>query len=148
MSRFSGDDYEGDYGAYALWRQAVKNALTGRKGQAVLRELEAALVALPARRLIGGVLARDGEVCALGALAQHRLGSVPTAEYFGCGLEELTAGDVSGWAHDELGLTHALATEVQWENDEGAYWRQESPEERFDRVLRWVQAHLVTTVAS
>lgn len=72
MSRFGEGDGEEFAGQYELWRANVRRALAGRKGQAALRDLEAALLALPAPRLIHGHLAHNGEVCAVGALVVHR----------------------------------------------------------------------------
>src|SRR6185369_14922087 len=66
MTRFS-DDYDWDFGRYMLWEQAVTNAMSGRRGQAALRDLEEALVALPEKRLVD-TLCKDGEVCAISAL--------------------------------------------------------------------------------
>jgi hypothetical protein len=56
---------------------------------------------------------------------------------------------VSEWARDELGVTHALATAVQYQNDEG-HWphyvsrkgESETPEQRYERVLGWVRSWL------
>lgn len=77
MSRFHDCEWDGEGAPPEFWWQAVKNALRGRKGQAVLRELREALLALPEKRLIEGFVACDGEVCAIGALAAHRLTKGP-----------------------------------------------------------------------
>lgn len=102
MSRFS-DDYDGDGwfpNADDLWRANLERALGGKRGQAALRELREALLALPERRLIegamctvkaekraterpdphgwyaqdlGDVVNRNGEgVCAIGAFLWYR----------------------------------------------------------------------------
>jgi hypothetical protein len=57
---------------WELWETVVSNALGGRKGQAQLAEMEAALLALPEPRLIEGHLAADGAVCAVGAFVAAR----------------------------------------------------------------------------
>lgn len=72
MSRF---DYDGDGEGmpWELWQTVVSHALGGRKGQAALAEMEAALLALPEPKLIEGHLASGGGVCAVGAfVAAHR----------------------------------------------------------------------------
>lgn len=72
MSRFGEGDGEEFAGQYELWRANAERAIKGRRGQQTLRDLEAALVALPSKRLIAGHLAFRGEVCAIGALVAHR----------------------------------------------------------------------------
>ena len=42
MSRFSDDGADWDYGRWSLWNQAVTNAISGKRGQAALADLEAA----------------------------------------------------------------------------------------------------------
>jgi hypothetical protein len=147
LSRFIESDDEPYANAWALWARAQRNALVGKKGQAVLRELETALVALPTKRLIHGALCEQGEVCALGALARQR----------GVSEEEMAtqrgeyAHDIAWWAKDRLGVTEALATAVQWQNDEAEwYWQKqgETPEERYIRVLAWVRAQIKSEVGA
>ena len=56
-----------------MWMANQERSIKGRKGQAALRELEAALLALPEKRLISGELENAvGEVCAVGALAKFK----------------------------------------------------------------------------
>lgn len=69
MSRFD-DDGEGM--PWELWERVVSQALAGRKGQAALADLEAALIALPEPKLIRDHLAADGGVCAVGAYVAHK----------------------------------------------------------------------------
>lgn len=66
MSRFDSLDDDGGI-PMGLWEQMVSNAITGKRGQAALAELELALEALPSKRLIYGSLAKEGTVCAVGA---------------------------------------------------------------------------------
>jgi phosphoenolpyruvate synthase/pyruvate phosphate dikinase len=43
-----------------------------------------------------------------------------------------------------FGVTHSLACELMWMNDEAvAYWKKETPEERFVRVRRAIQNMIV-----
>ena len=55
-----------------LWGSWVRRAIKGKPGQKFLRELEAALVALPEKELIVDNMAKGGGVCALGAVALKR----------------------------------------------------------------------------
>jgi hypothetical protein len=73
VSRFSSDDYEEMFPNQGeLWHANLQRAIKGKRGQRDLRTLEAALLALPAHRLIEGYIARGDEVCAVGAFALQR----------------------------------------------------------------------------
>ena len=55
--RFADDDWEEEFANQGLmWEANRTRHLRGRKGQAVLRELQAALLELPEKRLIAGRL--------------------------------------------------------------------------------------------
>ena len=62
----------------ALYRQAVRRAIQGKRGQRLLADLVKALDAMPVKRLITGALVDDGEACALGVVALGR------GRYVGC----------------------------------------------------------------
>ena len=67
------DDCDSDGNSGNLYRGAVDSAIHGRRGQAFLKEMLAALDALPEPKLIAGELVeRDGSVCAMGAVAKAR----------------------------------------------------------------------------
>lgn len=68
MSRIAYSDDEEFPGQFAMWQANCSRSLAGKQGQWALRELEAAIVALPTKRLISGAIACNGEVCAVGAL--------------------------------------------------------------------------------
>lgn len=70
MSRFCDYDNDSEYVELDIgrWEWNLRQTIDGRKGQRALRQLEAALLAMPARRLIESELATPtGEVCAVGA---------------------------------------------------------------------------------
>lgn len=73
MTRFS-DDYEEQFpGQGELWEANLRRALSGKRGQAALRDLETALLEMPEKIIIRGKLAdRRGHVCTVGLLALHR----------------------------------------------------------------------------
>jgi hypothetical protein len=110
------------------WRGAVASAIRGKRGQAFLREMLAALDALPAPRLIEGELAFHGEVCALGAVGKAR-----AMDMSGIDVED----------HERVArafdIPHALACEIMFEND--AWWR-DTPEMRFVRMRQWIELQL------
>lgn len=143
MSR-SGYSEDLDNQELNLWRGAVASAIRGKRGQAFLREMLWALDTLPQKRLITGDLIKDGEVCALGAVAVKR----------GMDVSMVDVEDAALVGY-KFGIAHALAAEIEYINDEvnGHHvvfgeiepngrvprtWRDDTPEERFDRVRAWV----------
>jgi hypothetical protein len=118
-------------GELACWRGAVASAMRGRRGQAFLRDMLAALDSLPAKRLIPSALvARDGECCAMGAVALKR------------GLD-LSGVDATEPEHvsDAFGIARAMAQEIAYENDECGPAR-ETPEQRWSRMRAWVEGEI------
>ena len=114
------------------WRGAVASAIRGKRGQAFLREMLAALDAMPEKRLIGHTLECDGDVCALGSVGRAR----------GIAMSELDPEDRRNVAH-VFGIAPAMAAEIVFENDEGCgYWHLEDWEERWHRMRAWVVSNL------
>lgn len=122
-----------DYWELIRWRGAVASATRGARGQAMLRELLAALDAMPVKELIGDSFVEEGgKVCALGALGAAR------------GL------DMSGsqeWDGDtvasKFGIATALAAEIMYENDEASWWCNEDPAVRWNRMHLWVVSQIL-----
>lgn len=114
------------------WRGAVKAAIKGKRGQALLREMLTALDAIPDKRLIEEELKAPGggDVCALGAVGLRR----------NMDLDAIDPGDYEQVAR-AFGIAESLAREIMYENDEGG-WR-ETPEQRWARMRTWVMAQLV-----
>lgn len=162
---------EEDYpGQFELWQANCLRSLQGKKGQTALRELEAALLALPEKRLIAEKLEdSDGQVCALGALAKHKGHSIPAIE------TEDEWWDESGHAEEmeefgvSLGMPRLVAWKVVAKNDieiDGHYvnlpgpyrWFQEqqnlrayvpvTPEIRYQKMLAWVQRQIQAAASS
>ena len=133
----------------------IKRAIAGKKGQKFLRELEAALLAMPAKRLVSGVLVHtketpaDGDVCALGSVAvarQMASGMTRTAamEKVAKDFDGVNEENYSGWEIQQetaalLKICHPLAYAVIDRNDECS---ASTPEERYWKVLSWVQKKL------
>jgi hypothetical protein len=111
------------------WRGAVTSAIRGKRGQAFLREMLAALDALPQKRLIAEELEQNGEVCAIGSVGLAR------------GLE---MGELDQYDYDDLakrfGISAALVREIECVNDEER--QRATPEERFAHVRAWVVEQL------
>ena len=126
--------YSEDIEEWALirWRGAVASAIRGKRGQAFLREMLAALDAMPEKRLIDCELEVNGEVCALGSVGKAR----------GLDMSELDPEDRYTVAN-VFGIARAMAAEIVFENDDGAgYWSKETPEARWHRMRAWVVSNL------
>lgn len=167
MSRsgYTDDDSGNDPLALGRWRQAVKRAIEGKRGQALIRELGVALDAMPDRRLYSGNFATaDGEFCTLGALGMKR----------GTKMDDL--GDEGDCDPDQVGqrfgIAPAMAAEIMYLNDEYAAdeWKwidveicgpirpyypewgrhtksvcihnTQAAQERWDYMRKWVQENL------
>lgn len=90
------------------WRGAVASALRGKRGQAFLKELIAALDAMPEKELIGdSLVTADGQYCALGVVGAAR----------GIDLNKLDPDDPYQVAK-AFGIAQAMAQEIVYENDE------------------------------
>jgi hypothetical protein len=153
MSRIGYSEEEDYPGQFGLWQANCSRSLRGARGQAALRELEAALLALPEKRLIAGELQNaEGEVCAVGALKKYR-GITETNADPNRDMEEVGV---------ELEMPRLVAWKVVYLNDieidghyeilEGAVQSRyenvlrqfvpPTPEDRYKRVLAWVQGQL------
>jgi hypothetical protein len=139
------EDYDNDW-TLIKWRGQVASAIRGRRGQALLRELLAALDAMPVKRLISHELregpkvyvARDGQVidrayvrgdvCALGSLGARR----------GMEMDDLDPEDPDTIA-ERFGVAHQLVREIEWMNDEG-FWG--TPEELWVKMRHWVASQV------
>ncbi len=118
------------------WRGAVMSAIRGKRGQAMLRELLAAMDAMPKKELITDDLVdADGCYCTLGALGAAR----------GMDLASIDAEDPDSVA-EAFGIPRALAAEIEYENDDGGPWlphhHTETPAQRWVRMRAWVAKHL------
>lgn len=130
-----------------LWENWLTRAINGKRGQAALRDLEEALLALPEPRLIeGDLIDHAGEVCALGALALYKTNGLPRLRAnmrLYKAREEYYTAEASGSAlfgQKELGLARTIAWTIAEENDING--RHETPEQRFRRILAWVRSLL------
>jgi hypothetical protein len=130
MSRSGYHDDHDDYWALIRWRGAVKSAMRGKRGQALLRDLLAALDAMPEKRLIAHELVTaDGEHCALGVLGAAR----------GFDLTKIDPDDAEQVAK-AFDISPALAREIVYMNDE--WVTRGTPEERWARMRMWIAAAL------
>jgi hypothetical protein len=154
----SGYSDDCDTGALNLYRANVDRALSGKRGQAFLREMAAALDAMPVKELVAEEIVRDSEhVCAIGSVALARQLDVSK-------LDPEDPDTVAG----TFGIARMLACEIAYWNDERGKdrWEDvpqpqvspdpegrppprprqrripETPAERWTRMRSWVAAHL------
>ena len=167
MSRFD-DLGDGDESAIPpqLWNRNLRLAIHGQRGQAVLRELRSALLAMAIKELIHGDLAvfdeESGEcrVCAMGALLvdRQKRGVLrnrvltfregrPKREWRRI-TDPMELSDMSGETVWELmdiaegfGITRMLAWAISEVNDEEVDERA-SDAERYRSVLDWVNRQI------
>jgi|SRR5271155_490223 len=125
------DDYD-EQGRLNLYRANVDRAILGKRGQTLLRDMAAALDAMTVKELIANELVRDAtHVCALGAVAVARKMEIaPSFDY-----EDGNA------VAQKFNIACALACEIAYENDEQGS-RQETPEQRWQRMRSWVAAQI------
>lgn len=123
--------YSDDCENVELYRAAVDAAIQGKRGQAFFRDLLKALDALPQKRLIAEELQADGEVCALGSVAKLR----------GVNLQGVDPEDHVRLSK-ELNIARVLAAEVEFVNDDDFSYRDETPEQRFERVRKWAERQI------
>ena len=131
MSR-SGYTDDGE-GIEELWRRTVINALRGKRGQRALRELLAALDAMPTKALIAEEFEYEGQFCTLGTLCHAK----------GIDMSEIDPEDQE---HAEnvavkLNIAPCMVQEIEYMNDEwGPY--TETPEQRWERMRAWVASQI------
>ncbi len=136
-----GDDCD-DNLALGRWRAQVKSAIRGKRGQAFLRELAAAMDATPEadRHLISGELIdSEGCCCTIGVVCKAR----------GLDVSQVNVYDPEQ-VGALVGIARQLAAEIEFENDENDWtWDQktgklvpETPRQRWDRMRRWVELHI------
>lgn len=147
------DDGDDDPLALGRWRAQVKSAIRGKRGQAFLRELAAAMDAMPVKELIASELVnKDGDCCTIGVVCKARGIDVSKIDY--------ECPESVGAA---VGIAHQMAAEIEYYNDEygerferydlpvnpdakPSQWQpkygwnriEETPAERWQRMRDWV----------
>ncbi len=133
MSR-SGYSDEIDNWDLICWRGAVNSAIKGKRGQALLQEMAAALDAMPVKRLIAKEFINcNGDVCALGAVARARSIDV----------YDLDPENREGVAR-AFNIAEALAAEIFFINDSEFGYSNKGPEQRWRGVRKWVGENLIS----
>jgi hypothetical protein len=127
----------GDFLRMHGYRQAVRNAINGKRGQAFFKELIEALDAMPIKELIemhddetGDAVADGCNVCALGAIGLKR------------GFDVIALSDTSD-VYDflnNLDIADALRTETVFMNDE--MYDDCDPSTRWKMIRAWAVRNL------
>lgn len=150
------------------WRAQVRSATRGKRGQKLLRDLLAALDAMPEKRLVADELEVSAvadekhaqqwvkmfnDPAAADRYRKHHVETRP-AEYRdgdvcalgalgrvrGLDMSGLDPGDPEGVAA-AFDIASPLAREIVYMNDEGCY--RETPEQRWQRMRTWVAAQII-----
>ena len=107
------------------WLRDVANAIASPKGQAFLRELAAAMDAMPEKVLIANELVdKEGDCCTIGAVCKAR----------GIDATHMDSAAVAEW----LGAPLLLVAEIIDVND--GY--RETPVHRWQRMRQWVDKRI------
>ena len=114
------------------WRLAVARAIQRKSGQAFLKEMKAALEALPEKKLLMENLQdeyEDGAVSALGAIGRLRnlkMSNIDPEDY-----EQIAA---------LFKVPHSLVCEVMYMNYD--HWWRLSPKARYKKVIGWLESQI------
>lgn len=124
------DDCDSNY--LYLYRGMIERTIRGKRSQAFLRDLAAAMDAMPEKKLIAHELVTaTGECCAIGVVCKAR--SIDTSKV------DIENADEVGAL---VGIARSLAAEIEYENDEVGRW-DETPERRWTRMRKWVSDNLI-----
>ncbi len=149
MSRSGYCDYGWEENPIAyLWGSILCRAIEGKRGQKLLRDLAAALDAMPVKELVSGSFIRtDGAVCTLGALGKAR--DLDMSELEKAARDEVDDEDglvdVAGPAAETFDVARSMAQEIMYQNDKADIWNggvDETSAERWTRMRRWVTSKL------
>lgn len=132
MSRHGYTDDNDDPLALGRWRAQVKSAIRGNRGQAFLRELADAMDAMTEKVLIAKDLVIPDGCCAIGVVCKSR----------GLDVSRVDPDDPDQVAAT-VGIARQMAMEIEYENDEGGW--QETDEQRWQRMRRWVNSQILVS---
>lgn len=131
-------DYEMEPLDQGRWDHNLHQTIRGKKGQALLRDLERALVEMPEKRLIADDLVSEtGECCTVGALCAYRKSKAEGLSFRQAALA-LPNIDTQELGERE-GLSSPLAWFLVYQNDDSYEFGRLSPEDRYTQVLAWVR---------
>lgn len=124
----------------ALYRGTVERSIRGKRGQALLRDLRAAMEAMPEgeRRLAACTFESEtGDICPLTCVARRR--GIDMSEWANRRDEDLDEADRENLG-EMLDISPQMAAEVMFMNDEAS---GHSPEARWSSMHAWVLDNLL-----
>ena len=117
----------------------------GGAGRKLLRDFVAALDAMPEKRLGAGALKdEDSCMCSLGVVAEARKLDMADVDFGECDYEYGPSIDHKAFA-DRFDVASQLTKEIMFMNDEGGWYGNETPEQRWSRMRQWAADHLKET---
>jgi len=142
MSRVTPNE-DGENWDYIRWAGAEKKTFNGKPGQAILKEIEQALLSMPEKRLIQDEWVTEDDVCILGSLHVFRKVKEENISWenarHAISEENIVGFESSDIAQRILHLTRTMAWTIIYENDE---WTVGTPEQRYDNMLRYVRSRI------
>jgi hypothetical protein len=121
----------------AMWRGRVASSIRGKRGQQLLRNLLKALDEMSEKRLIRNELTSGAGVCLLGAGGR----SMGIAD-----IDWIDPDDHATLA-DRFDVAECLIQEIENENDDSFLGSRETPEQRYERMRKWLLENIVGTEA-
>ncbi|WP_315782207.1 MULTISPECIES: hypothetical protein [unclassified Bradyrhizobium] len=135
------EDCDDDQWGFIRYRGMVASATRGKRGQSLFRDILIGMNGMICKRLIADELEQEGAVCAIGAAGKVR----------GVDMSSIDPED-SDTVAGKFDIADCLAREIVWMNDEcgstGEWledkrrWRRETPEDRFNRMRKWVRSQI------
>jgi hypothetical protein len=130
MSR-SGYEDDTEQWQYIMYRGAVKSAIKGKRGQAFLKELLAALDAMEVKELIPGKFESEGRFCMLGVIGNAR--GIDTSN-----IDPEDSETIAG----KFDVANSLAREIVYMNDEYGFFG-ETCSQRWAKARGWAASQIV-----
>ena len=124
--------YTEDGENYELYRATVKRAIKGKRGQAFLKELAAAMDAMPVKELIDEELVSEKGCCAIGVVCKAR----------GLNTENVDIYDAAAIGK-LVNISKSMAAEIEYYNDEYYEFPEEDPASRWQRMRNWVEKRII-----
>lgn len=130
MSRSGYIDDTDDIGRLNLYRAAVERSMKGSRGQKFLKDLAAEMDSMPEKILISDdLIDEEGNCCAIGVVCKAR----------GIDVSGVDVGDPES-VGSLVDISRSMAAEIEFENDCDFSYSDESPEDRWVRMRKWVDS--------
>jgi len=139
---------EGDWDnpAIHLAQSWLDRAIKSKRGQAFLRELIAALDAMPDKRLVRGNFTCADGLCTLGAVGQSRGVDLAPLQRLAARIEDdpddgEAIGELNDATAGAFGVARSLVAEIMWRNDDSG----DDPAVRWKQMRHWAATQIRET---